>query len=212
MDDHSCQLIGAFRSSEIWTSLISHDVTDSYGQSGGNLLSGQLITDGARQEVSPYTPSLHSCEDPSISSSLSENGLYTSEEVVLPSDASPFATRTPQSHPKRLPEGTKIITDRKARRKQQNRKSQRAFRSRKEAHQKGLEDQIDNLEQKNTRLLQSLILQFKITSQIKVTMNDLNVQIVSLQADMFHTLGLVDVSQRETDPSFVSDMNFESLH
>lgn len=137
-------------------------------------------------------PSGESSPAPTLSSescrSLSERGVpspSTNRSALL----SHWKTR--RTHL----EGTTSITDKRARRRQQNRKSQRAFRDRKEAYQKYLEDQVDDLKQKHTKLLESFTSHCKTVSRLRATIGGLNSQIVSLRAGMCHTLSSVNLAR-----------------
>lgn len=194
MNDHGSRLFAPFGYAEIWTSFINHEVINSHDQAGRISSADRSPTPNSTQTPSSYAPSLPGYEDPTTLSSSSEDRLASSRPTISPSNTSRSAKPSHRQYGGCLPEHTMIVADRNARRRQQNRKSQRAFRNRKEAHQKDLEDQIDSMKQKHGKLFDSLIAQCKIISRLRATMNDLNVQIISLQADMCHTLSLVDFS------------------
>lgn len=104
-----------------------------------------------------------------------------------------------------------IIADRKTRRRQQNRASQRAFRDRKEAYQKYLEDQVDDLKLKHAKLFDHFTTQYEKMSGLTATMNEFNSQILSLQADMSRTLSSIESSKHELDPLITDNTNYEFL-
>lgn len=201
MNDHGSRLFAPFGCAEIWTSFINHEVIDSHDQAGRVPLADRPPTPNPTQTPSSYAPSLPSYEDSTTLSSSSEDRLASSKPEISPSNTNRCAKPSHRRYAACLPENTMIIADRSARRRQQNRKSQRAFRNRKEAHQKDLEDQIGSMKQRHGKLFDSLIAKCKIISRLRATMNDLQVQIIFLQADLSHALSLVDFSQDESESS-----------
>lgn len=85
------------------------------------------------------------------------------------------------------------------RRREQNRQSQRAYRDRKDKHQRELEAQIAGWKQKHEKLTKSYATQAEQVSQLKAQVEDLNSQIVSLQSGLPEMWGHIDQSQQDFD-------------
>lgn len=85
------------------------------------------------------------------------------------------------------------------RRREQNRQSQRAYRDRKEKHQRDLEGQIAVWKDKHEKLSKSYAVQTEEVSQLKAQIEDLNTQILSLQSGLPEMWGSLDISQQEFD-------------
>lgn len=91
------------------------------------------------------------------------------------------------------------IPDKVERRREQNRQSQRAYRDRKEKHQRDLESQIAVWREKHEKLCKSYAVQSEEVSQLKAQVEELNSQIVSLQSGLPDTWGQIDQSQQDFD-------------
>lgn len=196
----------------MWTSLTNQYSTDNYKQVDRFLTPEQSLTHESLQTLSPHEFSLHSCQNTSTLSPSSEHRFQSSEEADSRPRTSPFITSSHRWHRKSFPEGISIVADKNSRRKQQNRNAQRAFRSRKEAQQKYLEDQLDDLKQKHAKLIDSFTTQCQMVSQLKTTITDLNAHVGLMQAGMFHTLSPMDLASHEAGLFAVDDTVLESSY
>lgn len=192
MNSHSSQRFSSYGYPQMWESFTKHDMTDSRDQVRRIVSRFSFISPA--KEL-PQVPSLPACESPSALTLSSESCLFSPEGHLSSSDASLSTRPSHQKSRRTIAEAATSVGDRKARRRQQNRKSQRAFRDRKEAYQKYLEDQVDDLKQKHTKLLDSLASQCKTVSRLEATLGGLNSQIVSLQAGMSCTLSSASLSR-----------------
>lgn len=190
MDSHSSQMSSPYKDPQMWESFTIHDVTNSCDQIRRTVSRSSL---NSPQKDIPYMSSLPPCES---SSSLSESYVLSPKDGFSPSDASLSPPLSHQRSRRAFAEATTNIGDRKARRRQQNRKSQRAFRDRKEAYQKYLEDRVDDLNQEHSRLAKSLTSQCKTVSRLRTMIGGLNSQIVSLQDALCRTLSSINLSQQ----------------
>lgn len=76
------------------------------------------------------------------------------------------------------------VPDKVERRREQNRQSQRAYRDRKEKHQRDLEAQIAAWKEKHEKLVTSYTAQTEEVSQLKAQVDELNSKIMALQSGM----------------------------
>ncbi|EXJ86252.1 hypothetical protein A1O1_06622 [Capronia coronata CBS 617.96] len=131
----------------------------------------------------------------SISSSSSD-ASYTSSPAQRVSSASTVVAQVKSSIPDKL-----------ERRREQNRSSQRAYRERKERHQKELEGQIADWHQKHKQLSQSYSQQSKEVTRLKMQIEQLNDEISQLQSCSSTLCGSLCESPQEFDlvPFFESD-------
>lgn len=213
MDGQESQNIAQNKYAETWTSFAHHEFTNHYDQAERFLPPQQFLNDESLQTLSPYNYSLHSCQSPSTLSLSSEDRPFFLERADSRSRTSHSASSSLHTrYRKSLPEGTTIVADKHARRKQQNRNAQRAFRSRQEAQQKNLEDQLDDLKQKYAKLINSFTTQCTIVSQLRATISDLSTHIVSMQATMCNTPSPVDISMYGTESFVIDDMRHESSY
>lgn len=157
------------------------------------------------------TPSSRSYTAPSASTSSYKGSTFSSLEQEIPSSIAVLAAPSPLRKFRKISsESTVINPDRKTRRRQQNRNSQRAFRNSKEACQKNLENQVDDLKQRYAKLFDSFTIQSKM-SRLTATVNDLNSQCSSLQADMSRTISSMEPSKHELDPFIIDQADYGFL-
>ncbi|KAJ9632874.1 uncharacterized protein PV06_09785 [Exophiala oligosperma] len=99
------------------------------------------------------------------------------------------------------------IPDKLERRREQNRSSQRAYRERKERHQKELEEQINQWQQKHQILSRSYSQQTEEVARLKAQIEQLNNEITNLQVGVPTLCGSLCQSPQEFDlvPFFNSD-------
>lgn len=98
------------------------------------------------------------------------------------------------------------------RRREQNRQSQRAYRDRKEKHQRALEDQIAIWKQKHGELVKCYADQTEEVTKLKARIEDLISQVMSLRSDSTETWGRIGRSPLNCDlvPSYDKDSGFWS--
>ncbi|KIW13087.1 hypothetical protein PV08_08274 [Exophiala spinifera] len=101
------------------------------------------------------------------------------------------------------------IPDKLERRREQNRSSQRAYRERKERHQKELEEQISQWQQKHQILSRSYSQQTEEVARLKAQIEQLNVEISNLQVAIPTLCGSLCQSPQEFD--LVPFFNSEAL-
>ncbi|RVX73069.1 hypothetical protein B0A52_02195 [Exophiala mesophila] len=99
------------------------------------------------------------------------------------------------------------IPDKIERRREQNRSSQRAYRERKERHQKELEEQICQWQQKHQLLTRSYSQQSEEVKRLKAQIDNLNGEIANLQSGLPNLCGSLCQSPQEFDlvPFFGAD-------
>ncbi|OAL33404.1 hypothetical protein AYO20_07260 [Fonsecaea nubica] len=99
------------------------------------------------------------------------------------------------------------IPDKIERRREQNRSSQRAYRERKERHQKELEEQITQWQQKHQMLSRSYSQQTEEVARLKAQIEQLNSEITQLQSGLPSLCGSLCQSPQEFDlvPFFNAD-------
>lgn len=211
MNAHSSQPIASCECTQTWMSFINHDIKDSYDQQVKRISCCQP-TDDSFRKISSHTPRSRSYTAPSTSTSSYKGSALSSSEQEIRSSNAVLATPSPlRKSRKTSSESTVIIPDRKTRRRQQNRNSQRAFRNRKEAHQRDLENQVDDLKQKHAKLFDSFTTQYKKMSHLTATVNDLNSQILSLQADMGRTISSMEPSKHGLDLFIIDQADYGCL-
>ncbi|KAJ9609758.1 hypothetical protein H2200_006086 [Cladophialophora chaetospira] len=91
------------------------------------------------------------------------------------------------------------IPDKIERRREQNRSSQRAYRERKERHQKELEGQISQWQQKHQMLSRSYSQQTEEVARLKSQIDQLNGEISNLQSGLPNLCGSMCQSPQEFD-------------
>jgi len=101
------------------------------------------------------------------------------------------------------------IPDKIERRREQNRSSQRAYRERKERHQKELEGQISQWQQKHQMLSRSYSQQTNEVARLKAQIEQLNGEISNLQTGLPSLCGSLCQSPQEFD--LVPFFNAEAL-
>lgn len=92
------------------------------------------------------------------------------------------------------------MTNSVQRRREQNRQSQRAYRDRKEKHQRELEAQIAVWKEKHEALTKSCAAQTETITQLKAQIENLNSQVLSFQQSSLPDVwGQVDQPQQDFD-------------
>lgn len=124
----------------------------------------------------------------SISSSGSDRSYRSSPERRISMTSNSVVTQVKNS-----------IPDKIERRREQNRSSQRAYRERKERHQKELEGQISQWQQKHQMLSRSYSQQTEEVRRLKSQIEQLNGEISSLQSGLPTLCGSLCQSPQEFD-------------
>ncbi|KAK5082498.1 hypothetical protein LTR70_008384 [Exophiala xenobiotica] len=93
------------------------------------------------------------------------------------------------------------------RRREQNRQSQRAYRDRKDAHQRQLEGQVAVWKQKHEKLVRSYAKQTEEVSRLKAQLEDLHAQVATLQPGAPEPWAGVDLLQPDLDIAPFYDKN-----
>lgn len=125
--------------------------------------------------------------------------LDSSSSAASPSSEASSPTTSSRRTSKVMTEVRGAIPDKVERRREQNRQSQRAYRDRKEKHQRDLEGQIAVWKDKHEKLSKSYAVQTEQVSQLKAQIEDLNTQVLSLQSGLPEMWGSLDVSQQDFD-------------
>ncbi|ETI22529.1 hypothetical protein G647_06604 [Cladophialophora carrionii CBS 160.54] len=115
--------------------------------------------------------------------------------------------RTPPTTSSVVAQVKSSIPDKIERRREQNRSSQRAYRERKERHQKELEGQIAQWQQKHQLLSRSYSQQTEEVARLKSQIEQLNSEISNLQSGLPTLCGSLCQSPQEFDlvPFFKAD-------
>jgi AP-1-like transcription factor len=93
----------------------------------------------------------------------------------------------------------RVSTDQQQRRREQNRSSQRAYRERKEKHQRELEGQIADWQHKHQQLARTYSQQTDEVKRLKRQIENLNTEITSLQNGLPSLCGSMSQSPTEFD-------------
>lgn len=156
----------------MWDSVIDQHMITNYNQllNQSDFFGGM----GVSGPTSPGSESTTSSTSPARSSSISSTKVMTEHRGSIP--------------------------DKVERRREQNRQSQRAYRDRKEKHQRELEGQIAVWKDKHDALTKSCAAQTETIAQLKAQVEQLNSQVLSLsQPNLPDVWGQVDQPQQDFD-------------
>ncbi|OAP60715.1 hypothetical protein AYL99_05717 [Fonsecaea erecta] len=148
------------------------------------------------QRAADFYATLDNSFDSMSSSGSDSSYRSTPERRVSPTSNSSVVAQVKSS-----------IPDKIERRREQNRSSQRAYRERKERHQKELEEQITQWQQKHQLLSRSYSQQTEEVARLKAQIEQLNGEITQLQSGLPSLCGSLCQSPQEFDlvPFFNAD-------